>query len=207
MPTVWKNMNPRYTRYYTYIKPFIKNKAVRTYGSLVFSLITAAIFIVFAIRPTLSTIISLQKSISQQKETLEQIKSKTSNLQNGKRNFEVLASDQKKLLADLIPYNPKVADLIDALTQVSLAHQASISGLQFQSIEVYPDTAILSKEAALKPIEFTLNIQGSFSQMVSFLESLSLSKRLVKVDSATFSKPAAGSLILSINAKAYYIKN
>lgn len=199
-------MNPQYSRYYTYIKPLLKNPVIRTYGSFVFSLITITIFTLFAIRPTLLTIASLQKSIDQHKEVLTQLNTKIDNLTLGQKNFDNLDPVVKKKLLNLVPASTAVSNLIDSLAVDSLALQASISGLQLQPVELVDVSKNISKNITVKEIDFTLNAQGSYTQLTNFIDKVSKSSRLIYIKSINFNKSVEGSLLMTMNAKAYFLK-
>src|SRR3989344_1764555 len=196
-------MSPRYSRYYTYVRPALKNKFVRTYSSLVFSLIAVTIFTLYALRPTIQTIVSLNKSISQQKETLVQIKNKINNLTQGRSNYENLSPGVREKLTQIIPNNPSLPGLINQLNISAAISEASLSGLQFESIELENSNKPLNKKPEIKEVVFTLTARGDYSKLVQFLEELQKMNRLVSVTWVTFNKPQDSAIFLSINAKAY----
>src|SRR5581483_10862232 len=127
-------MEARFSRYYTYIRPIVKNKQVQSYSFITFSMITSIIFAIFAIQPTVKTIISLQKSINEEKQILHQIEKKTSDLSQGKQNYQSLDPLTKNTLLSLVPNFPELPEFIDDLSSLASQNQASISGLQFQPL-------------------------------------------------------------------------
>lgn len=200
-------MKPQYSRYYTYIKPIFKNRLVRTYSSLVFSLITVTVFSLFAIKPTLSTIIALQKSIDEQQMIFNKITTKVDNLATGRKNYERIDSAIKVGLISLMPNSTSLPNLMETLSVLASVHDASISGLQIQPIDLEGPPVRISKQALIRQIDFTFNTQGSYQQMVGILNSISSLNRLIDVQSANFTKQVDGPLIMTVNAKAYFFKN
>ncbi len=200
-------MNPKYSRYFTYIRPITKNKYIRTYSSLIFSLIAIIIFTLYALKPTIQTILSLNKSIDEQTQTLKQIKSKINNLTVGRSNFENLDSSTKQKIAELVPNNPSIPSLINQLNISATIAEATLSGIQFETIELDNNAKPLNKNAELKEITFTVTAQGEYAQLVAFLEELKRINRIIDFNHITFNKPQDGALFLSINAKAYYLKD
>lgn len=208
-------MNPKNGRYYTFVKPILKNKYVKNYGPLVFSLITALIFGIFAVKPTLATIVSLQKGITEQNEILDKLNKKTENLSLAKRNYREMDSAVKAKINNLLPDSPSLTCLIDTLTTLANTYDASISGLQIQPTQLNGISKCPSPEEinskgtnppTLEKIEFTINTQANFNKLSSILEQISQSPRLISIDSISFNKIDENSLIMSINAKAYYYK-
>lgn len=200
-------MNPKASRYYTYIRPALKSKFVKAYSPLIFSLVAIAIFSFYAIRPTVITILSLQKSIDEQTSILNRLKEKVGNLTQGKQNYENLSGSVKKKLDNLIPNNPAIPQLINTITYAAARSEASVSGLQFQTIELGESSNSLNKDAQITPINVNLIAQGSYPNLMRFLSALKRTDRLISIHSINFVQPADASLIMSVNAKAYYIKN
>jgi Tfp pilus assembly protein PilO len=200
-------MKPQFSRYYTYIRPILKNKTVKTYSSLVFSLFMVVIFSLFAIKPTITTIVALQKSIDEQEKLLEQIQKKGQDLEVGKKNYDQIDSDTKLMLLGLIPNSTSIPSLIDSLSSLAASFDASMSGVQIQPVDLQGSPSRLSKQAGLKEIEFTLSVQGSYIQLTDFLDALYRIDRLINIQTVAFSKQVDGGLTMTVNARANFIKN
>lgn len=200
-------MNPRYSRYYIYIKPVLQSRVVKTYGGLVFSLFTITIFGLFAIRPTLATIVSLKKSISEQQNILKQLTGKAETLSLGKKNFDALDPEIKTKVFTLLPNSTSIPRLLEEISALASSKQASVSGIQYQPVDLKGATKDLSKNGSLKEVEFSMNAQGSYLQLVSFIDGLGKLSRLITIKNITFNKQPEGPLSLSINAKAYFVKD
>lgn len=200
-------MNPKTGRYFTYIRPIIHNKFAVTYSPLIFSLITIGIFSYYAIRPTIQTILSLQKSIDEQTSVLNRLQEKVGKLAEGKQNYENINPDVKEKLENLVPDNPSLPQIINSLSYIGEQSEASISGLQFQSVTLENQKNIISKDAPVNQVDFTLNTQGSFANLMKFLTSIKRADRLITIKTINFAQPADGSLIMSITGMAYYLKN
>lgn len=199
-------MNPRYSRYFTYIKPIINNRQVKTYSSFVFSLITVTFFAVFAIKPTINTIISLRNSIQDQNEILNQLNQKTENLSLGKKNYESISSDTKVKLERLLPSDHNITTLIIGLSSLAKQYNASISAIQFQPIDLDLTPVTLSKNPKLKELSLTFNLQGTYEKLIPILSNITLFTRLLTIDTINLNKNEDGTLTLSIVTKAYYVR-
>lgn len=200
-------MNPKQSRYYTYIRPIMRNKFARTYSSLIFSIITISIFSVYAIRPTVITILSLQKSIDEQTQVLNSLKDKVNNLVLGKQNYENISKSTKDKLDNLIPNNTDLPGLINSLSFAAADAEATISGLQFQPTDVLQPVNKISKNAQVNQVDFTLNVQGEFSSLLKLLSNLERLDRLIAITNINFALPSEGALVMSITGKAYYLIN
>ena len=197
----------KYSRYFTYIKPVLRNKIVRTYSSLVFSIITITIFALYAIKPTLSTIVSLQKSIVEQQALLDSVKQKVSTLQEGKSNYNKINQQTLDKLEAILPTYSSLPKLVDTLNKLAIQNQASISGIQFQPILLENPPQKLSKNASIKEVLFTFNATGTYPSLTALVKTITKSDRLIIIDTISFNKTLDSPLVLSLTGKAYYIKD
>lgn len=193
------------SRYHTYIKPVVKNKFVQSSTPHIFTLLTIIILTLFAIRPTISTILNLQKNVVEQKKVLEGLNKKVQSLTEGKRNLEALSPESKSKISQAIPDNPSVVFLIRSLQNTSQT-QASASGIQIQPVTLL-DNSLPSQEARLNlgEVEFSFNNQGPFSQLVDTLSNVSKAPRIISLTSVLMSKQSDSQPVLSITGKSYYL--
>ncbi|MDP3733461.1 MAG: type 4a pilus biogenesis protein PilO [Candidatus Daviesbacteria bacterium] len=195
----------RYSRYFKYIKPLARLPIIKTYGPAIFSLLTMSVFIVFAIRPTIETIIVLQKKLADADKIVAQINEKTDNLSKGRENYQLLSQNIKNKIRAAIPDNIDIKSLSQALETSAKTNEASISALQIQPL-ILENTTNESKNA-LGEIAFTFNIEGSYSALTSILRDLKISSRLISIEKLSLNKVTEGkNLIMSVNGKAYFLK-
>lgn len=189
-------------RYFTYIEPVLRNPLIRTYGYIIFTIIMTTIFIIFAIKPTLETIVVLQKQLSDQKEILSKLSQKTDALTEARTNFQSIPQDQKIKLELAVPRKLDLPILINFLESSTLSTQASISALQFQPILVERPTG-----QNLAEVPFTFNVEATYPELKLILQNLYHSTRIITIDSLTFNKVESGNTVLmSISGKSYYLK-
>ncbi len=194
-----------YSRYFTYIKPVTKLPIVKTYGSTIFTLLVITVFIFYAIKPTIETILVLQKKLDDSTQVLDRITQKANNLSLGKQNYEKLDPTFKSKLEAYIPDTINLKSITQTLEQGAKTHNASVSALQIQPLVI--DTNVSNRAGTLAEINFTFNVEGQYKDLVSMLEEFKKSIRLISIDSLSLSKLAeGGGLIMSISGKAYYIK-
>lgn len=194
-----------YSRYFTYIKPVTRLPIVRTYGSTIFTLIIITIFILFAIKPTVATILVLQKKLTETSEVLDKVNKKANDLSLGKQNYDNLVPDIKGKISQAIPDTIELKSVTQTLERSARLHEASISALQIQPLII--NTKLQDKVGTLSEVDFTFNIEGNYQNLISLLQDFKSSSRLISIDSLSLSKVSEGSgLIMSITGKAYYIK-
>ena len=194
-----------YSRYFTYIKPVLKLPIVKTYGSTIFTLTVLTVFIFFAIKPTIETILVLQKKLADSTQVLEKVKQKANNLSLGKQNLEKIDPNIKSQISTAIPDTANLKSVIATLEQTAKAYEASISALQIQPLVL--ETKAENRLGTLSEISFTFNAEGEYKNLILLLQDLKRSARLISIDSLSLSKLSEGTgLIMSISGKAYYIK-
>ncbi len=200
-----KSESQFYSRYFTYIKPVAKLPIVKNYGPTIFTLFAITIFIFFAIKPTVETILVLQKKIDDSNQVLEKATQKVNSLSLGKKNYDSLDQNITQKISAAIPDTVSLRSLIQNLEQSAKAHEASISALQIQPLTV--NTKVDQALGSLSEISFTFNIEGGYANLIEVLQDLKRSSRLISIDNLSLSKVAEGEgLIMSLSGKAYYIK-
>ncbi|MBI3109672.1 type 4a pilus biogenesis protein PilO [Candidatus Daviesbacteria bacterium] len=196
----------RYFRYFTYIKPITGMPIVKTYGPVIFTLLIMTVFVVFAIKPTIETILVLQKKLADADKIVAQINEKTENLSKGKENYQRLEQNARDKIQRAIPDTIDLKSLIQTLEQSTRTYEASISALQIQPITLAAtkDNNIQNK---LQEVSFTFNIEASYQTLTAILQDLKANNRLISIDKLTLNRPGEGkSLIMSISGKAYFLR-
>ena len=194
-----------YSRYFTYIKPFTKLPIVKTYGTTIFTLLVVSVFIFLAIKPTVETIVVLQKKLVDSNLVLEKVNKKAKDLSLGKANYEKIPVDIKSRITQAIPDTVNLKSAIQSLEQTAIIHNASISALQIQPLVLETKTDNLP--GTLSEVSFTFNTEGEFKNLMLLLQDLRNKVRIISIDSLSLSKLSEGAgLVMSITGKAYYIK-
>lgn len=194
-----------YSRYFTYIKPITKLPIVKNYGSTILSLLVIAILIYFAIKPTVETILVLQKKIADADAVLQKVTQKVDNLSLGKKNYDNLSQNIKDKISAAIPDSINLKSVSQTLEQTARNHEASISALQIQPLTI--ETKIADKLGVLTEVNFTFNTEGNYGNLTALLKDLTTSSRLISINSLSLSKTSDGkALILSVSGKAFYLK-
>lgn len=194
-----------YSRYFSFIKRFSKFPIVKDYGPTIFTLLISTILIFFAIKPTVETILVLQKKLVKSEEILQKVTKKANDLSLGKTNYDNLDQSIKAKIAAAITDTVSLKTLTQTLEETAKIHAASISALQVQPLVI--DVKDESKIGSLAEASFIFNTEGSYENLVAFLQDLKVSGRLISIDTLTMAKANEGStLIMSLSGKGYYLK-
>lgn len=180
--------------------PLIKN-----YGPTIFTLLTMAVLIYFAIKPTVETILVLQKELADSEAVLQKAITKATNLSQGSKNYNEMDQTIKEKITTAVPDTVTIKTMTQNLEQTAAAHEASISALQIQPIVI--TTKNEDQIGSLTEISFTFNTEGSYNNLVALLHDIKTSGRLFSFDNMSLSKTNDGSaLIMSLSGKAYFLK-
>lgn len=200
-----KSRSLLYSRYFTYVKPLAKHPIIKNYGPAIFTLLTISMLIFFAIKPTVETILVLQKKLANSDEVLQKVTQKANNLSLGKNNYDNLDQSIKEKISGNIPDTVSLKSVVQTLEQAAEIHEASVSALQIQPLVI--DTKISNQLKALSEISFTFNAEGDYENLIALLQDLKNSSRLISIDSLSMSKVTDDkTLIMSLSGKAYYLK-
>jgi Tfp pilus assembly protein PilO len=159
----------------------------------------------FAIKPTIETILVLQKQLADKDQILKKVTQKVNDLSLGKNNYDNLDQNIKQRLSALIPDNVSLKSVISGLEQSAKIHEASVSALQIQPIVI--DIKRSQEVGSIAEVSFIFNVEGNYKNLVALLQDIKTSSRLISIDSLSMSKTSDGtSLIMSLSGKAYYLK-
>lgn len=194
----------KYSPYYTYIKPIIQHPFTRSFAPYIFSLMTIAIFAIFVIRPTITTILELRQTLETNQKILTILNQKANDLVLAKQNLEAIDPLVKEKIERTLPTHPNPTSLIRAIQNVQ-ANTASLSALQIQPLIIL-DTNTSSTTLILGEIDFAFSTQGSYNQFLKTIQNLNKAGRIIRIENLTINKQATNSLTLSVTAKGYYLK-
>ena len=146
----------------------------------------------------------LQKKLTDSRRVLNEINTKVQNLSLGKQNYDQLDPVIKNKINSIIPNNITFNSLVSSLEQTARTNEATISALQIQPLVAVTKT---SDVGTLSEIDFTFNVEGNYQNIVSLLQELKRSDRLISIERVALSKLEAGQgILMSISGKAYFLK-
>ena len=169
-----------YSRYFTYVKPLIKLPIIRTYGTTVFTIFIITIFIFFAIKPTIETILVLQKKLDNSTQLLESLQKKSRDLSAGRQNYDNLNASIKNKIQAAIPDSAELKTVVQTLENGAALHNASISAIAIEPQVL--ENKIQNQVGNLSEVKFVFNIEGTYTNITSLLQELGRSSRLISID-------------------------
>lgn len=175
MIPVWRKNYQRYKSYFSSIISKYKNRDdIKNYIEIVLSLITVAIFSLFALRPTLLTIAELLKQIDQNSKLIQEMDKKIQNITRA----QVLNDRERtkiEMLSKLIPNGINSEIVIKQIEELSKKNEVSISSINIEAGSILGSiTQTVSKESAqlILPQTATNNVHY-FEVKIAALSSVS----------------------------------
>ena len=205
------NINTR--RYSQDLRRYYRMPAVQVSLTLVLSVFLMSIFVVFALRPTILSIVNLKKTISESKKVLQQLETKV--------NFLQKASNQLETLRPVIPninnsipnngamYSPITLAIDELAYQVGvIVESESLGPTLLYSRILSPFTP--NKNQKVVELSFNLRVSGGYSEVADFLNLMMKMERIVLVDNVTIAKQAGAknstaSVTMNVSGLAFYL--
>lgn len=187
-------------RYFEFID--FKEERTQKFTTLILTLGALSILGLFAINPTISTIIKLQKEIDDSKFVDSKLSEKINNLSSLQKEYESLKNDLPVVFA-AIPRNPEIPLLV-AQVQAA-ASNSNVALINIQTFEVEIEKPKVPKE--FSSYSFSLTADGSYNNLLNFLSTVSNMERVVAVDIISLTrKTGDANLQLTFKGRAFFNK-
>ncbi len=197
-----ENLARRYSRYYVYLEPIVADPLVRGYFSLVASLLLVSFFLVFALSPTINTILALQKKIGEQKQVDTALQKKIADLVAAQASYAQIQEILPAVFVG-IPVTPTPQTIISGVVVSASGSGVKLAGISFHDLPLSSD---LITSLDLTPVEFSLSVTGDYAAARDFLGRVENVSRLIKIKSIGVSQITTSTQVsININAQGYYL--
>jgi Tfp pilus assembly protein PilO len=205
----------QFKRYYRSLEPELEKPKNKIYTSVIFSFLAISLFSWFAIKPTIQTIIYLQREISDKTVLDKKMEQKIANLIETQTNYENV-KNQLSLIEDAIPLNPDSLDAVIQLKNLINTTEATISSLQVAQVPLFSESNSVNPKNSTPQNEFAINamVSGKYADIEQYLNGLVGMRRIFSIDTLTLSpdtentkntsSASAKMLHLIIQLKSYY---
>lgn len=206
-------MPPVIAHYQNDLRRYYRLPAVQVSLTIVLSLFVVAIFIVFAISPTINSIVSLRKTINESKKTLVLLDKKVVDLQRANMQLETLNLALPALNASIPNTSAGYSEFYTSIE--ALARQNGVV-LESETLGATLLTSRIlspfepSKSQSVIALPFSLRVTGAYPNVSLFLANLLAMERVVMIDSATITREAgpkntSAIVALNVSGNAYYL--
>lgn len=180
--------------------PNFKEERTQKFTTIVLTVLTLSFFGIFAINPTISTIVKLRKELEDNKFVDNKLTEKINNLSSLQKKYNSLQNDMPFILA-AIPQSSEVPLLAAQIQAVAKNTNVIIENFQTFEVEIQKKTSPRNYSS----FSFALSLDGSYNDLYNFLKSLSNMQRVVSIDLISLTKKTtSSSLQLSIKGKAFF---
>lgn len=180
--------------------PDFKEERTQKFTTIILTVVALSIFGLFAINPTVSTILKLRRELEDNKIVDNKLQGKIQNISTLQKKYVALQGDLPTILS-AVPQSPDVP-LLAAQIQ-SIAKSSDVSIENFQTFEV--DVQNKVKPGGYSSFEFALSAGGSYNNLYKFMTSLSNMQRIVSIELLTLGrKTGSDQLLLSLKSKAFF---
>lgn len=207
-------LKDRYKRYYTWIGPIVNTPKAKAYTFLSISFLTVAFFIFFAIRPTINTIVGLQKQIADNKEVENKLQDKINALSQLQAEMNILEPDIP-LIDTALPTKSEVVTLLKNVESLAQQNNASLSAVQIgeAALSDLSDAALQQAQIQVQqqngvgeaiPVSFIFTVEGGYVNIANLINKITNLPRIVATQNVSISK-STGKIIGSVRFNAYYL--
>lgn len=212
----WRKDYSRYKGFFLNILNIYKSKpTLKVYLEIILSLSTIIIFSLFAIKPTVLTIIELNNEIKNKEDIIISLNQKIGNL---KQASLILQNQSPKLnlVNEAIPKSASLEILIDQLEKLAINHQVGILNIASTDLFISGESNKKIKAGDLealpgeaKELNLAISVTGNYQNLFYFLQSMENLRRPIKVDSfvinATNSTDNSRIIVMTLSGRLPFI--
>ena len=167
---------------YLPIFPYLTSERSQKFFGIVLTLCALSFFGFFAIKPTVSTIVKLQKELSDNQFVLSQMETKIKNLTELRKQYSDLQNNIP-IITSAIPIQPDAHLLFAQIQSIAQTSNVTIKKLQNSEVEILGNDKNANKD--YYSYSFSIGGSGSFENISKFIQILTSMERIVNID--TFS--------------------
>lgn len=177
----------QYKKYTQSVGPFMESPTTKNYSTVIFFFLVLSVFGWYAIRPTIQTILYLQREIKDKTALDKKMDDKIYALIEANSAFENNLS-LFPVLADAVPTTPEALDLVSQIQKVAENNGIALSTLKMSEVPLATPAATTKPKNGQRFAELpiTFSVEGSYLSIVSFLRTLISMRRIVSIDSMSF---------------------
>lgn len=193
----------RQSKYVEYL-PNLKEEKTQKFTSVVLTFVALSIFGLFAINPTISTIVNLRRQLKDDTFTQEQLSQKISNLSSLGKTYQQIESDLPKIM-DSLPQEPQISLLLAQLQSVAQSSGVNLLGAQTFQVDV---TTSKDTNKKYSSFVFSISAEGSYNNIMRLIEDVSNMQRVVSLDIISINKKSGPNTDMQVSIKgSAYFKN
>lgn len=197
----FENLSARRYKEYLKLLPNMEQENTRIITTLILTFVAMSFFGIFAINPTLSTIITLKKQLEDNTFVLQRLTEKNTILSSLQQQYLALGPDLPLVLS-AIPQNVEAPTLAAQVYGLSQKNNVKISTFSISEVQLAGKDIKSDNSYA-----FTLQATGSYEDLIGFVKELPSFDRIVSIESVSINKEAKkDDLSLDVQGRAFFQK-
>lgn len=201
----FENLTLAKYREYLKLLPPTKRENTKAITMLIFTFIALSFLGLFAINPTLSTIIELQKQYDESTFVYEQLTTKMNNLSSLQQQYNTL-TDDLPYVYDAFPQQASIPTLVGQLTTLAKDSNVQISGIRISPV-ILSDAKEKQSLKTHSSFAFTLEAEGDYDSVIQFTTALTDFNRLVTIETISMTKNQTNNnMIVTVEGREYFKK-
>ena len=178
----WRKDYLRYKGFFLDILAIYNSRPnLKAYLELILSLGTIVIFSIYAIKPTVLTIVELNNEIKSKENTVLLLTQKISNLKIAS-NLLQKESQNLEIIDNAVPTGANVEQLVKQIEKIALDNSVAIRN--FSSANIFLKGNSDKKVESELPVSFS--ITGNYQNLFQFLQTIENLRRPFRIDSFVF---------------------
>ncbi|PIS09308.1 hypothetical protein COT75_02265 [Candidatus Beckwithbacteria bacterium CG10_big_fil_rev_8_21_14_0_10_34_10] len=210
-----KQLKPEGKNYQLYLnksKELYQKPLFKASFNLGLTLLVVTFFALFAVKPTIKTIINLRKDLKENQRVKDSLEKKITDLNKAKTTYGQISEDLH-LIDMALPKQADFKTLAAQINYLTYSNKLTLLSASYGGFSLIDDglTEITKKKQVKGPansLEFNLTITGSLTNIRKFLGELEQLERLIQIKSVGFSpKSSQNELTLNLNCQAFWLEN
>jgi Tfp pilus assembly protein PilO len=199
----FENLSPAKYREYLKLLPVVRSENTKLLTMLIMTFAAMSFFGIFAINPTLITVVSLRKDLADSTMAKEQLVKKKESLSLLQEKYNNLAPDLP-FIYEAIPQHASAPLLTAQIEALARRQNLNLSSIRVNEVQ-------LDEEGKTSPagssFVFFLEASGTYEQLMEFSTSLTKINRIVTLESISLSKDdETSNLLLTIQGRGYFLQ-
>lgn len=223
MPYNYKTELERYRKYYQSLEPLMKKSNTQNYTAVIFSFLVISLFGLYAIRPTIQTILTLKREIQDKTDISKKMEDKITALIEAQAAYSQI-EQSLPLIDEALPDTPDAIPLVIQIRNLGRISGVTLTTVQMPTVPLYREATPSAKSKTVpvsgkqQNLKFSITLVGPYTAVQAFLTGLQDLRRIVTIDdmtvtpdktsqlSASDSATAEGQqLMLTLNLVTYYL--
>lgn len=198
----FENLSNSKYRQYLKILPDMRKENTRLAITLILTFFALSFFGLFAINPTLTTIIELQKQLDDSEFTHQKLTAKITNLSNLQQKYTTLHSELQ-IVEEAIPKEAAATKLTGQIHTLAAESNLNVRNLRIAEVSLTSSTVPASPNGL--SYVFNLEASGTYENMIALAEKLTSFNRIVTVEAISISRDTrTEELVLNIRGRQYF---